>query len=471
MLQALYARSAESAETQLGKLLAHQRRGDHPDPFTNAMEKLVVEDVNRRLGVAPKTQRFMDNYVVGYNHKSIADCGTTTMFIENVSMLAAKAVQDWPLYCGQETSTRAIDMQTRGIIDPIGTPASKAILDAWMLFYVKALEPTTAHVRAMHPQREHESDTAYAGAVKARVFDILRGFLPAGLTTQLSWHSNLRQAGDHVNPLTHHPLSEVSGVARGLRTMLAETYEHSGFDKNLPGVSGVERSENTVAREAWERNVAQLYSYNDDPRSRRHDVAAFETSISTSSLHPYHAMLASRPRGAVLPHFLSDLGQNSFYFHLDFGSFRDIQRHRNGVCRMPMLTTDLGFEAWYLEQLPPSLVDEGVELVRSQRIAIEALHKEMYDGDHGDMHASVEMQNYVALGFKVPVKVTYGLPATVYVLELRSTKVVHPTLRKAVLRMVDDFERQFPEVALHIDRDPDDWSVRRGTQTITEKRP
>ena len=28
---------------------------------------------------------------------------------------------------------------------------------------------------------------------------------------------------------------------------------------------------------------------------------------------------------------------------------------------------------------------------------------------------------------------------------------------------------QYVEIALHIDADPDDWDVRRGTQTITEK--
>src|SRR5687768_2611855 len=41
---------------------------------------------------------FMDMYYVGYGDKSIGDCGTTTIFIEGVSMLVAKAIQHWPLY-------------------------------------------------------------------------------------------------------------------------------------------------------------------------------------------------------------------------------------------------------------------------------------------------------------------------------------------------------------------------------------
>ena len=45
---------------------------------------------------------FHKKFYVGFGHKSIGDCGTTSIFIENVSMLAAKAIQDNPLYNGQE---------------------------------------------------------------------------------------------------------------------------------------------------------------------------------------------------------------------------------------------------------------------------------------------------------------------------------------------------------------------------------
>ncbi len=37
---------------------------------------------------------FMKNFYVGYGHKSIGDLGSTTIFVEGISMLAAKAIQD-----------------------------------------------------------------------------------------------------------------------------------------------------------------------------------------------------------------------------------------------------------------------------------------------------------------------------------------------------------------------------------------
>ena len=77
----------------------------------------------------------MANFYVGYGHKSIGDCGTITLFIEGISMLAAKAIQDWPLYSGQEASTRYVDFSTQAFIDPVATKDSQEILEAWRSFY------------------------------------------------------------------------------------------------------------------------------------------------------------------------------------------------------------------------------------------------------------------------------------------------------------------------------------------------
>jgi thymidylate synthase ThyX len=433
MLQALYSRSAESAEVHLEKVRASG------------------------------SGKFMQSYYVNYSHKSIADCGSTTVFLEGVSLLAAKAVQDWPLYCGQETSTRYINMSAQRIVDPIGTDRSRAILNRWMSFYTSSQSQVEALVRARYPMTEKDRTrseeekakgrpSSYEGAVKARVFDSLRGFLPAGITTQLSWHTNLRQAGDHLVGLSHHPSYEIREMATTLREMLAKQYTSSGLNESLPSVSGVSKSEGQQAREAWDAKVAAECTYLDS------DGDVFHSTVSAAGIARYSDIIAMRPRGSVLPHFLSDLGQITFRFPLDFGSFRDIQRHRNGVCRMPLLTTDHGFEQWYLDQLDPDLTQRAVHLLAEQVSEIEAITQD-----------PVIRQYYTALGFRVPCVVTYALPAAVYVMEIRSAKTVHPTLRKAVHGMIASFKEAHPNVPLHVDMDSDDWDVRRGAQTIVAK--
>lgn len=454
MLQALYSRSAESAEVHLEKV-AKSGSG-----------------------------KFMERFYVGYGHKSIADCGSTTLFIEGVSTLAAKAVQDWPLYSGQETSTRYIDMSKQRIEDPVGTSVSRAILDRWMEFYTTSQGAVEATIRERYPQSKQDSEavaqrlykkalnqlsddelaaveksakTSYEGAVKARVFDSLRGFLPAGVTTQLSWHTNLRQAGDHLVMLSKHPSKEIRDIGTSLQKLLGETYTSSGMGMSLASVSGVGTEGGTEAQDArrrWEQTVADTYSYFDDFSSSE----AFETSIHRSFLTPFQDIIQSRPRGCVLPHFMTDLGQLHFSFPLDFGSFRDLQRHRNGVCRMPLLTTDHEFEPWYIEQLGNGLDVEALNLIDWQTAAIKKISDD-----------PVVRQYYTALGFRVPCFVTFGLPAAVYVMELRSGKTIHPTLRRVIHRMIGQFRNEFPEFPLHVDMDPDDWSVRRGMQTITQK--
>ncbi len=138
--------------------------------------------------------------------------------------------------------------------------------------------------------------------------------------------------------------------------------------------------------------------------------------------------------------------------------FPDEQRHRNGVCRIPLLTTNLGFNKWYLEQLPLDLRKKAEALIREQTIAIKRLK------------AKPEIiQYYIALGFNVSCRVSYGLPATVYVVELRCGKTVHPTLRRVAHKMHNALRKMFPDLKLHCDMDPDDWEIRRGLQDITRK--
>ena len=155
---------------------------------------------------------------------------------------------------------------------------------------------------------------------------------------------------------------------------------------------------------------------------------------------------------------MADLGNCTFKFLMDFGSFRDLQRHRNGVCRMPLLTTKLGFESWYLNQLPDDVRAEADTLIENQKSAIAAL----------DI-SEEEKQYYIAMGFRVNHHLTYGLPASVYVIELRSGKTVHPTIRPFMHKMHQSLMDEFPTLKMYTDLDADDWDIKRGGQDITKK--
>jgi thymidylate synthase ThyX len=414
MMQALYSRSALSVEEHVKK----------------------VRESN--------SGKFMERFYVGYGHASIADCGSTTIFVEGVSMLVAKAIQDWPLYSGQETSSRYIDMSKQAITDPVGTAESKEILNKWMKFYTESQLEVQNHIRQRYPKKDGEDETVYQKAVNARSFDTLRGFLPAGVTTQFSWHTNLRQAHDKLVYLRRHPLVEVREVAEKILSSLKEKYAQSFGHQETP------------EQEKYWNFLEKKYNYYLNKKAKSFSV---KTNINKKELNQYKDILLKRSPRTGLPSFLAELGNVTFEFLLDFGSFRDVQRHRNGVCRMPLLTTRFGFNEWYLGELPEKVRKEAEKLIKEQTRAI------------GKLKTTPEnKQYYCAMGFNVTCKVSYGLPAATYVAELRSGRLVHPTLRKIAHQMSRAMIKIFPNLKLQSDFSLDDWNIRRGMQDIKEKK-
>jgi len=424
------------------------------EAMLQALHSRSVKGVKRHLEALAKrgSGNFMNQYYVGYGDKSIGDCGTTTIFIEGVSMLCAKAIQDWSLYSGQESSTRYIDFATQPFLNSYGIPAGVEILERWREFYVRNLPIIIADFKARFSQEDGEDATAYEKAIKARAFDVARGFLPAGVKTGLSWHTNLRQAADHLLTLRNHPLSEVRDVADAIEEALMEKYPNSFTKKRYEG------SENFYRE--W---MASNYYYHRDHEEPTYDFVGSTDNFNYSRLGQYLEILSKRPRKTEVPQELGNLGQIYFEFFLDFASFRDIQRHRAAYQRMPLLTLLHGFESWYLDELPEGVRAEATELIARQTSEIKNLGTAVSTDAHKD-------QYYVPMGSRVHCTVSGDLPAIVWLIELRATHFVHPTLRMRALQMAKFLKRELcHKFTIHLDPDPDRFDVKRGTHDIVLK--
>lgn len=389
--------------------------------------------------------KFMGQYYVGYGHQSIGDCGTTNICLENVSMLAAKAIQNNRLYNGQEASTRYLPMQEQAVLNPLGTHEGALIQEKWMRLYGHALEVLVPFLKEKYAMKEGEKEKEYEKAINARAFDIARAFLPAGCTTYVGWHSTLRQAWDHVNDMLFHPLEEVRKLAEQTLAQLREKY---------PNSFGFERREEI---DRYNNYVSSIYF------SQRESSATFEvdangfckTEINT---HPhFQNILATRPRRAEVPPFFEKFGTITFRFNLDFGSFRDIQRHRSCYQTMPLLTTKLGFHSWYLESLPEWFRLEAEHTISQQKEVISSIEDKAV------------AQYYTAMGFQVACELVASLPSAIYIAELRSTPAVHPTLRPIAQQMGNKLQELLPYMALYVNYSPDEWSTIRGGHDIVKK--
>jgi len=413
MISALYSRSPQSVRIHLEK----------------------VEEVG--------SGAFHSRYYVNYGHRSIGDCGTITIFVENVSMLCAKAIQDNPLYNGQEASTRYLDFADRDIVDPVGNADSSIILRTWISLYKDVLAELVPHFKERFPIEEGQKKSVWKKAVQARAFDVARGFLPAGCTTFVAWHTNLRQANDHLSQMRHNPLAEVREVAERI---------HEELLKRYPSSFGHKRYE---ATESYLAKSVGRWAFTERETNPEFEC---DSAFDTAGLNANQDLLKSRPPKTELHQRMRQFGQFAFRFPLDFGSYRDLQRHRSCVQEMPLLTTKWGILNWYLEQLPDTLVEKVCEVAAEQEEAINNL-------DVSDE----ERQNYIAMGYASPIQITCSLPSAIYIAELRSGTTVHPTVRKVAQQIGDTIKSTIPYCAMHHDTSEGVWDIKRGAQDIIQK--
>jgi thymidylate synthase ThyX len=416
------------------------------EAMLQALHSRSVGGIKNHLQVLAEkgADNFMAKFYVGYGHKSIGDCGNITLFIEGVSMLVAKAFQDTKLYSGQESSTRYVDFSQQAFIDPSHSEAGQALLEQERAFYLQLLPALQSHVSSRFPREAEQSETLYTKAIAAKAFDIARGFLPAGASTNLAWHTNLRQLSDRLLYLRHHPLAEVREVALAIEDAMVEKYPNSFSHKRY---EETETYMETVMKDYYLYQEMQEFQVVND-------------TIDTKKLNNdiYIKIFQERPNAKTeLPVWLNNLGTITFQFLLDFGSFRDVQRHRAVFQRMPLLSESLGFHPWYLQQLPEGLKAEALRHLENVKEAVEKLSL-----------SKEEQQYYLPMGDRVANEILGTLPALVYLCELRTTQHVHPTLR-VVAQQMASYLMNTHHLKLFADMSAYEFDVERGKHDIVMK--
>ena len=330
MVQALYSRSPRSVQEHLEKV--------------------------KNTG----SGKFMDRYYVGYGHDSIGDCGPATVFVENVSLLAAKALQQSPLYNGQEASTRYLDFSQMGVETPFDLhPTVLNIQERQLELYQDVL----AHVQdqlivAATEDNPDPLTETHRKAIKARAFDVARGFLPAGVRTNLSIHMGLRALRDHLRVLSCAPLPEIRNVAGLVWDNCRETHPNS-FDP-VP----------VTQYPTWYGKLGDALYGQESPSGPLPALprpAEFSMRFANPNILHTSAELDDRPRGrALLPAF-ARAASITMTYALDFGSYRDLQRHRRADHDLLAVRPLSPCHDWYMQHLSPALADRHHALAAEMR--------------------------------------------------------------------------------------------------------
>ena len=415
------------------------------EAMLQALHSRSVWGIKEHLKVLEKrwSDKFMSSFYVGYGHKSIWDCGSMTIFIEWISMLAAKAIQDSKLYNGQEASTRYIDFSMQNMINISWTDEGNKILEEQRKFYLEILGPIEENLKILFPKWENEEEWIYNKAIKAKSFDVARWFLPAWTSTNLAWHSNLRQIADRILYLRNHPLEEVREIAEALQKATTEKYPNS-FSHKIYSET-----------EEYVKNITKNYYYH---KSNWKDFEVISDELDKTELEKNKEIYNSRPNSKTeLPVWLNNDWQVKYEFLLDFGSFRDLQRHRAINQRMPLLTDELWFNNWYFSQLPENILDKA-------KIYLEKLKKST---DNLNL-TKEQRQYYVPMWYNISNQISWTLPAMIYMIELRSTQYVHPTLRIIAQKIWEHLENTH-NLKLFVEKSTYDFDVNRGKHDIVMK--
>lgn len=448
---------------------------DVPNPEDMAMLQALysrspapVKDHLKKVADLGSTQ-FMGRYYVQYGHRSIGDNGHATVFIENVSMLMAKAVQDNQLYNGQECSTRYLDFSTQPFLIPTDLPPEavpifQGIQEEWRALYLEALPMVHDWAKRTYTPADVVSSKVPADKVlstweattKAIAFDIVRSLLPCGAATSVAWTTNFSVGGDHLADLASHPLEEVRLGAQVIHAAL-KAKEPNSFRDLPPSEVG-----------SIDDYYLIDYSPEDDVSVKEYDFKqATRTEIQE----------ANEPKAYKRRSFVDNSSIFVIQGVLDFGSFRDLQRHRNGYMGMPIVDGQIGFSDWYKGRLTEAC---GEGFMAKVMILISKVRATKA----GTMKNNFQLrkQYIYPMGMMVPVEMHWGPGQVKYVLGLRSKTSVHPTLREFMWKLYDSIitrpkSAKWAAVAgiegstgyFSVDRSPHYLASDRGNQTITEK--
>lgn len=474
-----YSRSNLGLRTLLLKEFVHNNEEAAFDSIVGKEEEEEQES-QEQMQAIQKAQAFYDRILDGYGDDSIGELGGVHMALENISMIAAKSLEDSRIGGSPlEKSTRYIyfDQKVKGEYlfyrEPILMTSAyreKYLETCNMLFetYNRLIPPLTAILEQRFPKDPAISKTAYAASLRAKVLDCLRGLLPAGTLTNMGIYGNGRFFEQLIHKLHCQNLAELQEI--GKRTYeevskvipsfvrradlshrshqsYAQFYESMQSELKLVAEQHASRCERSL------QPGVRLVSH--DPEAVIKVAAALLFSSSNKGLLEWQNYCRGLPEEEIAR--ILDAGCNArenrrhkspralehvfFTFEMvtDFGAYRDLHRHRLLTQERQFLCCDYGFYT------PPEI--RGTPHEEEYQHALQQA-KEVYDLIAAELPE--EAQYVVPMAYHIRWYFHVNLRSLQWLCELRSSPAGHPSYRhiaQTMARQVCDlfpaFERFF----------------------------
>jgi thymidylate synthase ThyX len=441
---------------------------------------------------AQKAEQFLNTFYFQYGHRSIADLAHLVFGLEQISVLAAIAVVDEPVWDGQERSTRYQPFRKTGWhlpADASGTPVEatfRQTAEGLFVAYQGLSAALLDHLIDAVPRPSELSEGTYRRTLRARAFDVARSLLPLATHTSVGQIVSARVLERQIGRLLGSPYAEMRALGAELKAScqapacaplsdepqaaaaptLVKYAEPSAFlaqaDRELAdaaaslleGLGEPDRSVpvelgETVADPLQEIVSTLLYRYDsggrshqqiqsvvaDLPRARVEEV--FDLSLARRGTHD--ELLREHRAGYAL----------TFDVLVDLGSFRDLHRHRRCVQVQQPLTWSHAFER------PEDVFENGL----GPRAALGAL-----EGGLGEVYVDALLkaeQAAATVRQTAPLAADYLMPLAyrtrclfkmdwaeaAYIIEQRTQPQGHFSYRRVAWGMYEALRARYPKLA------------------------
>ncbi len=452
--------------------------GGQPGESAGRAEEAAHE---AHLAVA-RAQDFYGRILDGYGDDSIGELGGAHLAIENVSMIATVVLEDARIGGSPlEKSTRyvyfadEVDGDFRFYKEPTlmaSHHGERYLATCRALFqtYRELIPPLTAHVEAVSQRPPDIGEGAWRRTVRARVFDGLRGLLPAAALTNMGVFGNGRFFESLLIRLRLGELAELAELGGAMYVELAKVIpsfvrranpDHPHFagfadyQRALSqalancalGFAGCAAGPAAAAVPAKAGPPREVELVESDPAAPAKVLAALAypggaTELSAllaaaARLSPreqarrLEAIAAVRANRRHKPPRALELANYTFDLLGDFGMYRDMHRHRMLTQQRQSLSTRHGYE------VPDEVREAGLAgrfatMMEQAREAYEAIAAE---------HPA-QAQYVVPMAYRIRWHMHVNLRALIWLVELRSTPQGHPAYR----RMAQQLYRRVAEV-------------------------
>ncbi|HUH08001.1 MAG TPA: FAD-dependent thymidylate synthase [Egibacteraceae bacterium] len=455
---ALFARYSRSAKS-LRRLLLDEFAEDLApvDVPSESAWGDAERDAQTRAG------RLYERVFVEYGDDSVAQLGGAHIAVEQASNLLTKVLEWGRLASYLEQSTRYIPYDDKpggryryfrdpDIMASRHAGAYEAQLDAVFDTYSALLGSVREWALRRFPQTSDTSDFVYRNTITAKVCDLLRGLLPAATVSNVGIFAS-GQAYEHLLlRLRSHELAEARGVGDAMLGELRHVIPSFLTRVDRPDRGGVWSEYLRATREASRAVTEELLADTPSDPAPAVTLTAFsadaDIELVAGILYPHSHLPESQLRRIVEDMAVEErlrvvrayAGERTNRRHKpgraleriwyrfdicsDYGSFRDLQRHRMLTIEWQELSCRHGYDT------PEDLIDAGVEAQWGEALERQAGLWERLLPD-----LPRQAQYAVGLAYRMRYSMQLNARAAMQMLELRTTPQGHPSYRRICQQM------------------------------------